>query len=950
MRLQNGWGAIGSRGYSRPGEWELRNITSSGSFAEISITTPSGELVGKIRSDCQKSIIEDIEFTIDEHGCSSFKLKLNALPPFPMFAFSILQIKVGNTRYNWYSGEISYLPDEGESDDKGYEFSGSGLRNYLSTLKAKTTYATGQDVGVIVKDLVETWIAPYSPIKYNASKIQATTGVIIANAIELSSMPIETILNTLSAMASCDWGVDGDKDLYFLPQSTTIQKTMFVGYGINTFKPKWNLQEVKNVITVQRQEGAGSGGVGWAVAGIYNDPSSVKKYGRKELNYQVPGYFHDEECDIIGNALKNEKKEPAMSATVSGIPISGGNDFLQRGNYRFVMPFDQYYFVLDDMDDVAAWDADTGITLEKDAINYIYGDGSIKATIGATVSAGDTIINSLYSPLSTDRYFSLGKIKSVRFYAQSDRANNAFKFVVIGRDGTTATFNISIPVRDKFVEINADISASDISDIREIKVIASDSVPEVGTELWIDRIELSVMHHKHYELKLTKAKYKFAPSNQSADVEFGKIPPKMENYLAGLFATATELKFTTEILYGSGGGGGVTPSTKFIEGPDAVVVDGNILVWDGVTGSKAKDSGKKTSDFVNASKGVTNGDSHNHSGGDGAAIPEAGLSMADNTTGDVSTAKHGFAPKAPNDTAKYLRGDGTWAAVPAGSGESIHDISADYTITDTDGYSIINVDPSARKVTVTLPTLADNLNRKIQIIVGTAGGDVVVDGEGSETINGLASILLGGQYDNLTIIGCATEWRILSGRASIDTGWINTNDWTNRHLGTSQVAYDGKVGTFIIGETITEALSGNTGVITADSGMVLTLKNVTGTGIFTNDRQLLGGTSGATARVNESTSNKNKDTNVIHNFGYGIQRVRSHFYISEDKTEAKTYYLPSAPFWAGDTKQTMVWGVDTSQYKLQSGEGGLESLGDSGAFLVIDTEDWYYKVITEIIF
>ena len=295
---------------------------------------------------------------------------------------------------------------------------------------------------------------------------------------------------------------------------------------------------------------------------------------------------------------------------------------------------------------------------------------------------------------------------------------------------------------------------------------------------------------------------------------------------------------------------------------------------------------------------------------------------------------------------------GTWAKIatlPHIGGDKATGISADYTITDTDGYSIINVDPSARKVTVTLPTLADNLNRKIQIIVGTAGGDVVIDGEGSETINGLASILLGGQYDNLTIIGCATEWRILSGRASIDTGFINTNDWTNRHLGTSQVKYDGKSGTFIIGETITEATSGNTGVITADSGTVLTLKNVTGTGIFTNDRQITGGTSGATANVNESTSNKNKDTYVIHNFGYGIQRIRSYFYMSEDKTEAKTYYLPSAPWVATTARQTMVWGVDTVQYKLQSGDGPIVIINDNGAWIIIDTEDWYYKVITEVV-
>ena len=47
-------------------------------------------------------------------------------------------------------------------------------------------------------------------------------------------------------------------------------------------------------------------------------------------------------------------------------------------------------------------------------------------------------------------------------------------------------------------------------------------------------------------------------------------------------------------------------------------------------------------------------------------VTDANLSTSDITTNDVSTAKHGFAPKAPNDTAKFLRGDGTWAVPSAG--------------------------------------------------------------------------------------------------------------------------------------------------------------------------------------------------------------------------------------------------------------------------------------------
>jgi hypothetical protein len=45
-----------------------------------------------------------------------------------------------------------------------------------------------------------------------------------------------------------------------------------------------------------------------------------------------------------------------------------------------------------------------------------------------------------------------------------------------------------------------------------------------------------------------------------------------------------------------------------------------------------------------------------------ASITEAMQVLADNTTNDVSTLKHGYVPKAPNLTTQFLRGDGAWAA------------------------------------------------------------------------------------------------------------------------------------------------------------------------------------------------------------------------------------------------------------------------------------------------
>lgn len=106
--------------------------------------------------------------------------------------------------------------------------------------------------------------------------------------------------------------------------------------------------------------------------------------------------------------------------------------------------------------------------------------------------------------------------------------------------------------------------------------------------------------------------------------------------------------------------------------------------------------------------------------------------------------------------------------------------SADYTITDSDP-DIIEVTTGATDRTITLPTLADNTGRKIQIIKVDSGiGKVIIDGEGAETIDGNLIIELYQQYDNSTIICGISFWNIESYNiAPHDTGWVANSDWTD---------------------------------------------------------------------------------------------------------------------------------------------------------------------------
>jgi hypothetical protein len=66
-----------------------------------------------------------------------------------------------------------------------------------------------------------------------------------------------------------------------------------------------------------------------------------------------------------------------------------------------------------------------------------------------------------------------------------------------------------------------------------------------------------------------------------------------------------------------------------------------------------------TSQITGINSGVNTGDQ---------VISDATLSLTDVTTGNVSTTKHGFVPKAPNDATKFLNGVGAWTT-PAGGGD-----------------------------------------------------------------------------------------------------------------------------------------------------------------------------------------------------------------------------------------------------------------------------------------
>jgi hypothetical protein len=149
-------------------------------------------------------------------------------------------------------------------------------------------------------------------------------------------------------------------------------------------------------------------------------------------------------------------------------------------------------------------------------------------------------------------------------------------------------------------------------------------------------------------------------------ITWANIKSTLKTYFDALYAAIIHVHAATDITSGTLDGdrlpalsatkkGGVpatgTPSGKLLRddstwvaagagdvtGP-SVSVDARISTFDGITGKAIKDSGYVVDDFAVASKGVTNGDSHDHVGGDGAQIAHTGLSsIGTNTHAQIDT-------------------------------------------------------------------------------------------------------------------------------------------------------------------------------------------------------------------------------------------------------------------------------------------------------------------------
>ena len=266
----------------------------------------------------------------------------------------------------------------------------------------------------------------------------------------------------------------------------------------------------------------------------------------------------------------------------------------------------------------------------------------------------------------------------------------------------------------------------------------------------------------------------------------------------------------------------------------AVLTDGQMIVGDG-SGDPVAESGAT----LRTSVGVGTGDSPQFTGltisGTGASSLDVGgginagtgdvaligtdgkingplsstiiddLSGANLTTINAAALSSNTVPTArlgsgTASSSTYLRGDQSWAAVSSGddAADTVLSKTANYTVTtgDAGDSATILCNPAGGAFTITLFAASGNTGRKLKIVKTTSNALAVsVDGNSSETINGVATIKLYAQWDYVFLVCDGSNWVVVDHQISVsvkayDGAGFDVGNASYTTLGFNTESYD----------------------------------------------------------------------------------------------------------------------------------------------------------------
>jgi len=551
-RGQMGWG-YDYRTHCRAYAFSFPTQSSQVGAGSLTVTTLTGSVLGAIRTDTQFSPIGGVKYTRDRNGCADAVLTLCEPPRFEILPFAVVRYSLADVQA--YEGVVTAPPEIPTTDDKALEYKIFGLRRWLEQLQPADGYGVfeaGTDVTEIVRSIAQNSLVGRSPIRYDAAKIDALSGTVIAADIDVTNKSLKSILNFLAGLAQTPeyyyvWKIDEEGALAWTRYDRDVPvKTFFVGYDIFDFKPQKNFDTIKNTISIHREAEPESGDSGFGVVGIFNDETSVKKYGRLELVQKVPGYVADADGVAYGEALLSDLAEPKFAATGKALLRSSADLLPEGAPVRVVMPFGVFRDELspldraqvadeytDEYDNVFEIEGAGDLAVSFDPDNFIYANGAVKLTFENAV--GQVAVLRVESKIPVRRIF---------FYARATRIG-AIVRVGVGKNAwNERTATISLKSAGEFYPFEIDFSDDPLFSgigFFGVEILGDENAPQ---SVWLDKLDGEFVGNKTYKLILESATYDLSATTGEVALKFGQPAASIVDYVAALQVLVSDMQRT----------------------------------------------------------------------------------------------------------------------------------------------------------------------------------------------------------------------------------------------------------------------------------------------------------------------------------------------------------------------------------------------------------------------
>ena len=118
----------------------------------------------------------------------------------------------------WYQGRIEVVTNNVTGKKEEISISGFGYQSELNDVIVNDSY-TSDEISVIVKNVLDTYVTPNTNITYDSADIEATG--FTPDSLDFSYVSAKEIFQKLADITGgIEWGVDKDRKFFFKAKST----------------------------------------------------------------------------------------------------------------------------------------------------------------------------------------------------------------------------------------------------------------------------------------------------------------------------------------------------------------------------------------------------------------------------------------------------------------------------------------------------------------------------------------------------------------------------------------------------------------------------------------------------------------------------------------------------------------------------------------------------------